>query len=222
MKKLGKRNLLLGLIFTVLIGSVNAQETSYELGLKGGANYAKYTPDISVAGINIAEFRRKLGFYFGGFVNITLNEKVKVQPEILFGLQGGKILMEGFELRNGPNEPTVTGGVRANVSEYTIVVPITLQYFFTDDFYIEGGPQFGYIINRKQKIKENIFEQLEGFNNISLLPSKYDKFDLGLTLGLGYKLSDNFGINGRYFFGLIERDDLIKTSVYNLGIEYIL
>ena len=217
-----KWNLLLGLVFVLIIVSANGQEVNSRFGLKGGVNYAKYTPDISVAGINVAEFRRKFGFYFGGFVNITLNEKVKIQPEILFGLQGGKILMEGFELRTGPNDLPITGGFRVNVSEYTIIVPITLQYFFTDDFYIEGGPQFGYIVNRKQKIKENIFEQIEGFNNISPLPSKHDKFDLGLTLGLGYKLSDNFGINGRYFFSLIERDDLIKTSVYNFGIEYML
>lgn len=219
---MGKRNLLLGLLFTVLAFSVNAQDATYKFGLKGGINYAKYTPDITVVGVNVAEFNRKFGFYFGGFTNIKLSKKIKIQPEILFALQGSEILQEGFELRNSQNEAPVIGNFRANVNESTIIVPITLQYFFTDDFYVEMGPQIGYIIDRKQTIKENIFDQFEGFNDVSPLPSEYDKFDVGMNVGTGYKISNNFGINGRFFFGLIERDDLIKTSVFNLGIEYTL
>ncbi|EZH71774.1 hypothetical protein ATO12_06295 [Aquimarina atlantica] len=218
---MGKRNLLLGLVLVLCIVFVNGQEVNSKFGLKGGVNYAKYTPDVVIAGINVAEYRRKFGFYFGGFINMNISKKIKIQPEVLFAIQGSKFVAEGFEIRGGTNEIPVASDFKVNVNESTLVIPIMVQYLFTDDFYMELGPQFGYIIDRKQKIKEDPFEQLGGIN---ILPfsSEYDKFDLGLTVGTGYKLSDHFGINGRFFFGLIERDSSIKSSVFNLGVEYTL
>jgi hypothetical protein len=38
-------------------------------------------------------------------------------------------------------------------------------------------------------------------------------------LGLGYKILEKVRINTRYFLGIIERDNLIKHSVFSLGIE---
>ncbi|WP_106794639.1 porin family protein [Aquimarina sp. Aq78] len=216
-----KRNLLLGLVLVLWVVSVKGQEVNSKFGLKGGANYAKYTPDVIIAGINVAEYRRKFGFYFGGFININIHEKIKIQPEILFAMQGSKFLAKGFEIRGGANEVPIASDFKVNINESTIIIPIIVQYSFTNDFYMEMGPQFGYIIDRKQKIKEDPFEQ---FQDINVLPfsSEYDKFDLGLTVGTGYRLSNHFGINGRFFFSLIERDNSIKTSVFNLGIEYTL
>ena len=47
-----------------------------------------------------------------------------------------------------------------------------------------------------------------------------DKFDLGFNIGLGYKILENVRINTKYFLGIIERDNVIKPSIFSLGIEY--
>ncbi len=126
-----KRSLLIVLVCMLLSISLNAQETNFKFGIKGGGNYSKYTPDLTAAGMDIAEFKRKIGFYFGGFVNIKVNEKIRIQPEVLFALQGTKILIEGFELRGGPNEIPIAGDFKANIDESILIAPIAMHYFFT-------------------------------------------------------------------------------------------
>ncbi len=87
---------------------------------------------------------------------------------------------------------------------------------------METGPQFGYIINIKENIKESPFEEF-GVNNTPIyILSDHNKFDFGLLIGAGYKLSNNLGLNSRFLFGLTERGDSTKASVFNLGIEYTL
>ncbi len=206
----------------LLFISLNAQETNFKFGIKGGGNYAKYTVDLTSTGMDPSEFKRKIGFYFGGFVGIKVNEKIKIQPEVLFALQGAKILTEGIELRGGPNEIPIAGDFEANIDESIIIAPIAMQYFFTENFYMEAGPQFGYIINIKENIKENPFEEF-GVNNTTIyFLSDYNKLDFELLIGAGYKLSNNLGLNSRFLFGLTERGDSMKASVFNLGIEYTL
>ena len=160
----------------------------------------------------------KFGFYLGGFLNIKITDDLKFQTELIFGLQGSRFLNENIVFEEDIDNIHILD-FEFHIHEHTIILPLIVQYSLVEKLYIEGGLQFGYIINRSEKIKKDPFKELTGTNT---QPSEidYDKFDMGITFGMGYQLSDRFGINSRYFFGLIERNNTIKSSVFNLGIEY--
>jgi hypothetical protein len=209
--------LLFGFLTFLITLNINGQNSSTEFGIKAGANYAQYTPDFKVGGNDFVDYKRKLGFYAGGFINIEIADKIKVQPELIFAIQGTTVLIKDVEVSDGFT--TIVSDYKSNINESTISVPVIFQYLFNDKFYMEGGPQFGYIIDIKEEIKKEPFEQFGGNDNQDS-DFDLDKFDFGLSFGIGYKISEKIGINSRYFFGLIERNNTIKSSVFNLGIEY--
>jgi hypothetical protein len=218
--KIMNKNLFL-LVFVFLIFNYNAkaQNNDMTIGFKAGSNYSSYTPKYIISGIEDVRYDRKFGFYFGGFVNFEISDDFKIQPELIFAMQGAKFVNENIEIFDPNDSSSTLVDFESNINESTIIIPIVAQYFVSDNFYLEGGPQFGYIINRKENITKDPFANISG-TPTEPMDFDYDKFDLGLTFGIGYKISEKISVNTRYFFGLIERNNTIKSSVFNLGLEY--
>ncbi len=213
-----KKNFLIILILLANI-SMNAQTNKMNFGLKSGINMSKYTPDAYAGNSRIVEYQGKIGFYIGGYSNIKISEKFRIQPELLFSNQGTKRVFEDISVFDSNGTLIGTSDIEETINESVISLPIILQYFTNEKFNLESGIQLGYVINRKQETTKDPFELNQG-NNSQNNNTNYDKFDLGINLGLGYKISEKLRINTRYFLGLIERDNSIKPSVFSLGIEY--
>ncbi|HSM63700.1 MAG TPA: porin family protein [Gillisia sp.] len=206
------------IVFTLLISlKTTAQSSPLEFGLKAGANYAKFTSDRESEFGNTAEFKYKPGFYLGGFLDYGISEKIRFQPEVLLALQGTRLVTTIQDMGNFENSPSVSE-FESTTNELALLLPLEFRYFLGEKFFIEAGPQFAYVLDRKDKIKDNPYA-MEGDAN-EVPGYDYDKFDLGFSLGVGYRLSDDFAITGRYFRSLIERDETIKSSVFHLGLEY--
>ncbi|WOC39974.1 porin family protein [Polaribacter sp. HL-MS24] len=213
-----KKNFLIILILLANI-SINAQTTKMNFGLKSGINMSKYTPDVYVGNSRIVEYQGKIGFYIGGYSNIKISKKFRIQPELLFSNQGTKRVFEDISLFDSNGILIGVSDIEETINESVISLPIILQYFINEKFNLESGIQLGYVINRKQETTKDSFGLNQG-NNSQNNNTNYDKFDLGFNLGLGYKISEKLRINIRYFLGLIERDNSIKPSIFSLGIEY--
>lgn len=200
--------------FLITVVVVQAQEQhNIEFGLKGGLNYATYrTPNAF-----IDFYKGKPGFFLGGFASFTISEKFKVQPELLFAMQGARLVIKDVEIRDDPTEVPRVGDVKSNINESTIVHPVMVQYHINETVYIEAGPQFGFILSTKEKL---ITSPTDDPNFNSFVMSNPDTFDLGLAFGAGYRFTKNIGLNMRYFYGLLKRNNAIYSSVLNLGLEY--
>lgn len=207
-----KRKLLIIIgILLVTNLEINAQN---EYGIKAGPNISKYTGDL----LFNDEYNYRFGFYVGGFINFNINEKFKIQSELLFAQQGTDLIIKDIEIREFPDQPPIIGDSKTKIVESTLLIPVLAQFYVNENIYIEAGPQFGYIINRDEEITESPIDD-PSFNNVA--DFDYDKFDFGFSLGTGYELNDTVTINLRYYFGLIGRDFAdYKSSVFNLGIEY--
>lgn len=212
-------NLLLLAILFSLFTSTHAQNSTPEFGIKAGANYSKFTPDFSLDGRVYAEYQRKPGFYLGGFFSKSLSEKLYFQPELHFALHRTNFVVNGVEIRtNDPNAGSTVLDVETSITESIIALPLILRYYFTDSFFVDAGPRAGFIIDRNEKVENDPFEEP---GDPGIAPNyDFDNFDLSLSLGSGYKLSEDIIINARYFFGILERDNSIKSSVFTLGLEY--
>ncbi|MDL1913593.1 MAG: PorT family protein [Bergeyella sp.] len=87
-----------------------------------------------------------------------------------------------------------------------INVSVMLKYYAVPDkFYIEAGPELGFLLSSEFKV--DVYSVRTG-NATGNKNTKefFTDFNFGLGLGLGYRFTPNFGANLRYILGL--------TSIY--------
>ncbi|AZA76575.1 PorT family protein [Chryseobacterium sp. G0186] len=188
----------------IIIGTMAfAQSTNGpKFGIKAGGNLSSITGSDS---------KSKFGFYAGAFVNIPISEAFSIQPEVVYSQQGAKAKDKYYFAVIAVTDIKQT-------LDY-MNVPVMVQYNATPKFYLEAGPEFGFLISAKAK--ENFIGTPLSRDNKSSL----NTFNFGLGLGLGYKLMPKLGINARYIAGLTEiakdgEGDSSKNTNFQLGINY--
>ena len=212
-----KRLTALALILFFNLSVIYGQDKPINFGIKTGMNIGKFTPNK-----NSIDYKYKFGFYAGGFMNISLQEKLEFQPELLFALQGSRVLVKGlnipnFDFNGNPISNSNTYDFEYEINELTISIPLIVKVFLGNQLYLESGPQIGFIIERSLNSSQQI---LDGEDDSFIIRESDDSFDFGVSLGLGYKVSERVNLNSRLYSGLIKRDDKIKSFVMNIGIEY--
>jgi hypothetical protein len=161
-----------------------------------------------------ADYKGKIGFYFGGYAEFGINEKISIRPELIYSQQSSNFTINssGLNIYN-PDEFFVTSSDNV-IKESLLLLPIIVVYKLTEKLSLEFGPQFSYSLNREVEYDNYPFNY-DGF----IKNDDDEKFELGLGLGLGYSLSADLGISLRYNYGIIERQNL-NTSVIQLGMNY--
>jgi len=192
-----KITFFIGLTIILMNFKANGQESRIAIGIKAGVNYSDYFLNKKFK--DVSEISGEIGYYGGMFINYELSENYKLHSELLFLLQGktSTVIYYGFKHKN---------------LEKTIVLPFLIQYHNKKNMYFELGPSFAYVIDNNVTI-------IQPVNDFQFDDSDYERFDLSVSLGLGYKINDKTAISIRYSLGLIERLDS-KSSILNLGLEY--
>jgi len=182
-------------IFT--FGVANAQDLKF--GIKAGANLSTLTGDAVADDVKM-----KAGFNAGGFVEIKFTDKLALQPELLFSLQGAKTT-DRFD--DGAGNITRD---ESKVNLSYLNVPVMLKFYPVQSFFLEGGPQVGFLVSAKSKD-----ETTENFTDGTVLNSSAETdikdnlktVDFAFNLGLGYDFTQSLSLNARYSIGL--------TNVYD-------
>lgn len=195
-------------------------------GVKAGMNVASLSEDAG-----LEDQKSKIGFNAGVFVNIPIAESFSIQPEVLYSQYGAKI--------ESRDEFTVAGTTTRNVESYSthldyITVPVMFQYNFVPNFYIEAGPELGFMIGAKNK-GDRTTTVTTGSTTSTSTASYTDDIDkdnlntinLGIGLGAGYYFTDNIGVTARYVAGVtdVAKDrpsgsDAIRNNTFQVGLAY--
>lgn len=171
------------------------------------------------AGVNLAEFRvhnmspkpdlnMKTSMNGGFLVNIPLSSKLYFQPEVIYSGEGAKSTMSVMG---------TSTSVEQDLSY--IALPLMFQIKSTGGFFVELGPQPGFLVRAQQQMGDTKTKNM----------GDYDKFDLALNGGIGYTSRVGLGINARYSLGLtntLEEGDAdggpeAKNSVVQIGLFYL-
>ncbi|MDP9959656.1 porin family protein [Chryseobacterium lathyri] len=177
-------------------------------GVKGGMNVSSLSKDEG-----LDDQKSKIGFNAGVFANIPVAESFSVQPEVLYSQYGAKA------------DYTLLGTKYSSSTKLDyIAVPVMFQYNLIPNLYLEAGPEFGFLVSAKNKIKN------ENNGNSSTSDNYKDDlktFNFGIGLGAGYYFTPNFGITARYVAGLtdVAKDrpngsDAVKNNVFQVGLAY--
>ena len=79
-------------------------------------------------------------------MNVPVSESFSIQPEVLYNNLGSKV------------SSTVSGTTYSSTLNLDYVaVPVMFQYKATPQFYLEAGPEFGFLVNAKQKFDNGFF-----------------------------------------------------------------
>lgn len=180
------KKLILG-IGLIIFGLSTQQAQDFKFAAKAGVNFATDTGD--------GEFdtgaTAKTGIHLGGVAQMGINEKVAVQGELLYSMQGFK------------DEVT-------HKLDY-INLPITINYFVIEGLGIQAGPQFGFNINDTFDDEGSSGSlDAKGFDLAAVFGAQY-KIQTGLFLQGRYQLG---------LVDFIDYDTPSKHSVVSFSIGY--
>lgn len=126
-----KKVVLIVVITVIGLSNVNAQE--FNLGVKGGLNFA------TLIGENNSEMSWTTDFNLGVMAEIKISDKFSFQPELMYSGQGydSNMASEGIIALNYLN------------------VPLMAKYYVTKGLSLEAGPQMGFLLSTKGGIDTN-------------------------------------------------------------------
>ncbi|MFL0354496.1 porin family protein [Xanthomarina sp. GH4-25] len=216
-----KKVLLIAAVAVFGLSNVNAQEVSF--GPKAGVNFATLTGDIEDADL-------KVGFHIGGAVEIMFNEKMGLQAELLYSLQGAKDSYSSTQTSGGV---TYTDKEEAKLNLSYINIPVLFKYYVTNGFSVEAGPQVGILASAKseyeytESIEGGGFDETYSESGEEDIKDNISSVDFGLNFGLGYKLDNGLNFGARYNLGLSNvldvdgTDDKWHNGVIQLSVGFM-
>lgn len=178
--------------------SSNMSASPVQFGIKAGINVSSISKD------GYEDAKSKVGFAGGVFANIPLSEMFSVQPEVMYSQMGSKVTSSYSGTVLGNN---FTSKSSATLNLDYVTVPLMLQFRATPAFYVEAGPEFGFLVSAKTKDASTT--TVNGSTTTTTSESGdvkdyFSGFNMGVGLGLGYDITPNFGISARYVAGFTD------------------
>ena len=150
-----------------------------DVGVKAGANVATFAGEAA----EDQDVSSRTAVNAGIIMRYFLMSNMAFQAELLYGGHGGK---ERFSNQ---------------LSTYrfaSVFLPLLINYYI-GNFFLTGGPTLSYLMTAQVKNSGGTFNHLDN----------YKRFNFALAFGLGYMLTNTFGIDARYNFGL---NDILKNN----------
>ena len=205
------KKLIIAAIAVLSVGVASAQNVKF--GIKAGLNYATFSGDVK-------ESNGIIGFAAGGFANIAINEKFAFQPELLFSIQGTT-----DKSTNSYSGYSYTNDYTSRVNYLN--VPLMFRFKAAEKFYLEGGPQVGFLLSvkRTDKVTRVVGNTTTVTEYSSDNKDDVNTVDFGLNFGAGYDFTKNISVGLRYNLGLsnVAKDVVdykVRNSVFSLAVGY--
>jgi len=164
--------------------SINAQEV--KVGIKGGVNFSE---------INWVDSQNKFrtsDFNAGFMAEISISEKIFIQPELLYSGQGGSSINLSY-----------------------LNMPLIGKYYVTKGLSIEAGPQIGYLLSAKtgdRNIKSS-FNKFDFGANLGLGYKFNNRLNFGIRYNLGLLNINKINANN-------DHDPGNKNQVFQITVGY--
>ncbi|WP_324673296.1 porin family protein [Hymenobacter sp. GOD-10R] len=180
----------------LFVGLFAASTAHAQLGVRVGAN----TGSVSAKTDEFQEVNthNRTGYQLGAFYEKKLTERWSVVPEVQFSNQRMNMHVVESGIADGGYEASYRLRLRY------LNVPIVARATF-GRFYLEAGPQVGFLINTKEKGTATYGSFLGSYSTTfnRYATDNYHRVDLGLVAGVGVKLPAGFGLGMRGYTGLL-------------------
>ena len=167
-----------------------------KIGAKAGLNLATLTGDIDNA-------KSRTSFHIAGVVEIPVSDTFSVQPELHYSAQGRKSSTDNDE---------------KEILDY-LNLPVMAKFYpieSLEGLSFEAGPQIGFLLSAKGEDNGQTFDLKDVTKSI----------DIGLNIGVGYKMENGVNFGARFNLGFTDINDIsedldkFKNSVFQFSIGY--
>lgn len=209
-----KRQLLA--LASLFAGTFALAQSQPTFGIKAGLTSASIKGDAANSFNSLVDYsggafttQSKMGFYGGVDANIPLTDQLSLQPGLLYSQKGyqlkGELSIKGAEF--------VSPNAKATLTSHYIDMPVLLKGNF-NGFEVFAGPQVSYLAKADLKTTAGVL----GFNlykNTFDATEQLNRWDAGITGGVGYQFSNGVNISASYDHGLMKADANQNMDAYN-------
>ena len=202
--------------FSGFLSSVALAQSNASFGIKAGLSVAGVRGEAANSLKDLLDFTNgritttnRTGIYAGVSANIPISSEFSVEPGIFYTQKGyqlnGELGIKGLGFLGANAKATLE-------SDY-ISMPVLLKANIAG-LQIFAGPQVSLLSSAKLRTTAGLL----GFNILNEsfdATNQLNKWDVGVTGGIGYQLSNGLNISASYDHGLSKMDANQNFSAYN-------
>ncbi len=195
------------LILACILLSMTALSQIRSFGPKLGVGISKF--------YGADEYKKldpKGGFVAGGFLEYGLTQRISLQSEILYSMQGAMV-NNNYAIGDIEFE-----GDNTYYNLNYLNIPVLAGYRLNYEFTVYAGPQFGYLLSAEKEVN--------GYTQDIM--NDYHQFELSGVLGVNYDINNGFIGDIRFNYGFtnvlekhIDDEEMnVVNGVFQLMIGY--
>jgi len=208
------------LLFVTVISVTAWSQTSARFGVRAGLSSASMRGDAVNNLKNLLDFtdgrvttHNRTGLFVGGYANIPLSGQISFEPGLYYSQKGyelsGELGLKGVEF--------LGANARSTLQADYIDMPILLKADL-GGLQLFAGPQFSYLTQAQLKTSAGVLG-FNVFNNTTDATSQFNRWDMGVTAGVGYQFKGGFNVSAAYDYGLSKVDANKNVNGYNNAIK---
>jgi hypothetical protein len=191
----------------VAISTLSIAQIKPSFGVRAGLSSSGMRGDAVNSLKNILDFSngmittgQRIGFFAGGYAAIPLTGIISLEPAIYYS-------QKGYELKGALNVKGagfLGANAKAQLNSQYIDIPVVIKANISG-FQLFAGPQVSYLMRADLK-------STAGVLGINLLNTKinatqqFNRWDAGVTGGIGYQFSKGINVMAAYDYGLSKAD----------------
>jgi len=208
------------LIISVVVTTFSFAQTQAKYGIRAGITSTSMSGNAIDNFNNLLDFSKgnittkdQTGFFAGTYVIIPVSENFSIEPAVYYSQKGyelnGALNLKGLDF--------LGANAKAVLQSQYIDVPVMLKANF-NGLQIFAGPQFSYLVKSNLKTTASILG-INLLNHTTDATSQFNRWDAGLTGGIGYQFANGMNIMASYDYGLTKVDANNNVKAYNRGIK---
>ncbi|MEP6596603.1 MAG: porin family protein [Ginsengibacter sp.] len=208
------------LILSVLISTFTFAQLTPAFGVRAGVTSAGVRGDAADNLNKLLDFtgglikpKNSTGFFAGVYASLPLTGNISVEPALYYS-------QKGYELNGGLNLKGVEflgASAKAKLQLQYIDVPVLLKANF-GGMQLFAGPQISYLTRADLRTTAGVL----GINLLSKTTdatAQFNPWDVAVTGGIGYQLTNGVNIMASYDYGLSKMDANKNVSSYNHAVK---
>lgn len=200
----------------MVVASIGIAQSKTGFGIRGGITASRMSGEAVNNLQNLLDFTNggittsnHVGFFAGGNLSIPVSNAVSIEPGLFYAQKGyemtGELNLKGLEF--------LGANAKAKLTSHYIDLPVLVKVNI-NGFRIFAGPQISYLTKADLKTTAGVFG-FNLFNKTLDATDQFNRWDAGITAGVGYQLSNGVNISAAYDHGLSKVDANQNLDSYN-------
>jgi hypothetical protein len=208
------------LLVAMIVSTFSFAQLNPSFGVRAGLSSSNMRGDAVNSLNDMLDFangmlttNNRTGFFAGGYVTIPVADVLSIEPALYYS-------QKGYELRGALNLKGMEflgANAKAKLNSQYIDLPVLLKGNFSG-FQVFAGPQVSYLVNADLRTTAGALG-INLLNKTMDVTPQFNRWDVGVTGGIGYQFTNGFNVMAAYDHGLSKVDANQNMASYNRSIK---